>query len=390
MAPGDRIPIAIVVGDKEATGVQVVQPAVVEQTRKLAWASQGVELCAAPTGTCSPLDPKGHLEAGSSTKLWLNAPNAPHAGHFVGPVSISSSLKPDGETINLDFYVTTGVQQLLGAGAILLGVVSAWSITGWSRTRFNRDQLLMPAALLRERLDGIAATLGQAPSALTGAAQRTSAQVAAQRTLIEDSALERNSYVPSGMPAAFGVTSRVDDYKKLLQGVDDWSVALRTLVDGMQSAWRQLSAAPSQPEVQAVAAAITSLDGLAVGNTAPALPTVQAQVVAAKTALQAALAALAHAPPGGAPQLVGVPPASRSVDQLQVEIRRLSVFAWAATGVVTTLLGTYIVVLQNLGFGIGTDYLVCLFWGLGLPAGATLLQQSAQSVATSFGVSIAK
>jgi hypothetical protein len=49
------------------------------------------------------------------------------------------------------------------------------------------------------------------------------------------------------------------------------------------------------------------------------------------------------------------------------------------------------VVLSNLGFGLWTDYLMCFFWGFGLPTGATQLAQlTPGTIATSLGISLAR
>ena len=53
---------------------------------------------------------------------------------------------------------------------------------------------------------------------------------------------------------------RADDYKRFLQGTDDWASVLHTIVEnGMAVAWGQLGASPSPPEKAAVETAIGSM-----------------------------------------------------------------------------------------------------------------------------------
>ena len=96
----------------------------------------------------------------------------------------------------------------------------------------------------------------------------------------------------------------------------------------------------------------------------------------------------------GTPPPPGAPPAtiqSRSFERLEVEIRNLSVFAWFIFGGLAAAVGIYVLIISNLGFGQRGDFLVCLFWGFGLPVGGQqLLQLTTGSVVTALGVTVPK
>jgi hypothetical protein len=50
---------------------------------------------------------------------------------------------------------------------------------------------------------------------------------------------------------------------------------------------------------------------------------------------------------------------------------------------------SYVVVLANTGFGLANDFLLCFFWGVGVPIGAQQLSQSTTlSAGSALGVTI--
>ncbi|MEJ0091897.1 MAG: hypothetical protein WDN46_00165 [Methylocella sp.] len=100
-----------------------------------------------------------------------------------------------------------------------------------------------------------------------------------------------------------------------------------------------------------------------------------------------ALSAQMAAP--GAPQAGHAAPAL-AYQRLTVEIANTSLLAWALFAVPATALGAYVVVLANTGFGLAADFLLCFFWGVGLPIGAQQLTQSTtiSTAASALGVTV--
>jgi hypothetical protein len=83
-----------------------------------------------------------------------------------------------------------------------------------------------------------------------------------------------------------------------------------------------------------------------------------------------------------APQAGQTEPGGLTYERLTLEIASTSLWVWALFAVLATALGAYVVVLSNTGFGLSADFLLCFFWGVGVPIGA---QQLAQSTTVSAG-----
>jgi hypothetical protein len=60
----------------------------------------------------------------------------------------------------------------------------------------------------------------------------------------------------------------------------------------------------------------------------------------------------------------------------------MSILTWILFGVIATLVGSYILVLGVPGFGHLADYIFCILWGFGLPAGAQQLGQASLGTVT--------
>ena len=79
-------------------------------------------------------------------------------------------------------------------------------------------------------------------------------------------------------------------------------------------------------------------------------------------------------------------PQVRTVEQLTLEIGRVSMMVWLVFALLATLVGTYVLVLKP-GFGLLTDFLMCVAWGFGLPAaGQQFSQSTVANVSTALGI----
>jgi hypothetical protein len=132
--PGRAIPISIATGPVPATGVRVLQTALIEKTSKEPIASTGLKLCEDAHSGC---DGSGlSLPARSPVQLWLQgADNGP--GQYEGSVIVASNEKPDGDLIQMTIYLSTLRRKLAGVGVIFLGVVLAWFCTVYIKNRIK-------------------------------------------------------------------------------------------------------------------------------------------------------------------------------------------------------------------------------------------------------------
>jgi hypothetical protein len=157
--PGQPIEIGIAVGPVPASDVTLLQATLVEQSRKSLLASTALTLCRDPDGkSCrGGID----LPASSANRLWLRTEGSEAVGQFVGTVMIAASQKSGGDLVTLTVYVTTTCSQLLGVFLIFVGLIMAWAISVYGRSRLSRDELLHPAAFVSQKLRNLRTTLQQ-------------------------------------------------------------------------------------------------------------------------------------------------------------------------------------------------------------------------------------
>jgi hypothetical protein len=387
----ESIAISVIVGERPATNVKLAMVSLLEQSRKSNLASEGFQLCKNPVGEC---DPVKDITAFDSPTLWLRSlGKRAGAGHFVGSVILKGTEKPEGESVALDLYQTTRGAWLWGGLAILLGVVAAWLISTWARSRFNRDQLMLPVVVLRDRLEGIKATLAPAPVAIAAVLTRTHGEVGTLEQALSDKGLSAANLVPTvTMPMFAGSTSNLVDYRAFIDKTDQRIAVLSAVVkDGLSVAWDQLDSNSTPNAQHAVIDAVKAIDALVVvGGPAPTLSSVVGAISTTLQNLSAAFAVQQASRRSGAQALV-VTPSATEYQRLTLEMRSISNLVWVANLFVTALVGTYALVLPNLGFGLVTDYFACVLWGFGVPLGLQQLSQlNSNSVATTLGLSVAK
>jgi hypothetical protein len=134
----------------------------------------------------------------------------------------------------------------------------------------------------------------------------------------------------------------------------------------------------------AVNDAVAALDSLAATAQAPTMESVTKDVNDILTKMDSALSAILHV----SATVPSPKVEARTPELLRIEIALLSITAWVFIAVATTAAGAYVLVFSGAatGFDTAVDYLVCLLWGIGLPAGTQLMQATTQSVASTFGV----
>lgn len=377
ICPGQAIPLAISVGPVPATGITLINPHLVEKTRKSLIAPSGLRLCRNPGDPCN--DEKIDIPASSVTQLWLRG--AEGVGQYEGTVTVASTEKPEGDAVPLTVYSTRRSLQVLGIIAIFGGVLLAWVVTVFGRNLLNRDQLLLPAALLRERIAALQPRLNANPTGIATPNLTTTIT----RLL---GALSPTALTAAGLPRWFPVSSnalpsadQLDTYRRTLQGAADWAADLEAIVhEGLEHIWSHWNAATPAQQA-AITAAITALDLIAAGiGGAPAIDSVRQQI---RTQVNTVNTALGVAPLGGAA------PVPKTYDQLNVQIIQISAISWALVIVATTAVGTLALVINNT-FGSFADFVTCILWGLGLPIAGQALTASMGTVGTSLGVSVSK
>jgi hypothetical protein len=368
LRPSDRVAITVIPLNGVVRDIRVIGFDLVEQTRRTLISTTDVRICVQLETEPSTEHCASSIEISTARMLWLRpAENWPSAGHYIGSLVLASSQTTDGESVMLDISLTTPRQQVFGTLAIFLGVAIAWVVSQWGRTRHSRGQLLLPAAFMRERLNRIEGLLQQgSPTVPSSGHAGTSKRLAELLSQLTDVALEQARFIPPKFPSPFGTPSLdATGYKAFLERAQAWADSTISVIVAMREAAGELPDALPEKR-QKIQDAIASLDAIT-GKSPPLSPTDLAAQIAQ------ILQPLQLAPTGGAAELP-------SSDQIQFQLAHTSVVVWWLVSVVTTLLGSYIVVFSNTGFGLWTDYIVCVLWGVGLPVGTALLQQTPNSV----------
>ncbi len=390
------LPISVTVGPVPATGLRLMPTTLSEQSRFRPLAP--LKLCESETGDCST---PPTIDPGKTKSLWLRFDDAhPSPGKYSGSIVIASNEKPQGDSTAMTIYATNPVALGLGVLAIVVGVAAGWFITVFAHLRFNRDQLLLPARLLADRtghlLELVRRGNAQAP------ASDLERRLLALLDLLRPAALEQAGLIPSAVPAPWSnPAAQSGASQAFYQKVSDLlSDCMLIVTEGLQPIWSAMPADPAQPptpditrkavaQLEALLAQVDCSAVLAVSSaTVPGVAAVAQQVATVVTTWQQAFAQASAARMLTAGSRADE---ASSPHQISLEIRKISMATWLAVLMLSVVAGSYQLIYQNLGFGIGGDYFICFFWGLGLPIGAgQLLQMNGGSVASALQVQLPK
>jgi len=383
---GQGIEIGIAVGPVPASRVRLLQATLIEESRKYPLAEAGFVICEKPTmeKVSEQCKSEINLEDHSPNRIWLHSKNGSYpVGKFKGSVTIGASQKPEGDTINLTVYSTRfWWRQFGGIIVIILGVIASWWVSTYSRYRLVRNQILFSAALFKEKFEGLKTKLGEAPSEINhDNMKETSVKL---RTLLEE--LSEKALLSRARKLGklwAEMIPKLDDFKAVWERMDTWVMALDELISrGMAVAWDKLKAYSS--EANRINEAVRQLDELAKGDKALALEKLQPKIGEVLNKLKTELEqTVTTIPPG-----VSFTPGKKEIEKLEFEFEFINWISWGFWLVTTVIVGTFVVVLPNLGFGLWTDYMLCFFWGVGLPTtGTQLTGMTSLNVAAKLGIS---
>jgi hypothetical protein len=370
---GKGVPVTISVGAVKAANVRILASSLFEDTTKEPLLSGSI---CDMNGKCTLTR---DIEANTAEQFLLQTNRAP--GTYSGSITFASDALPSGKTLaSVTIYVSSFSRKLWGVAVIAFGVIAAWLLTTVIRNQLNAKQMLLPVSLLKSTLEG----LGQTIAAAGISAPKLQAEIAALESKLTMEKLRDNGFPPA-LPVPWSPlpNAATNVYQSYVQDIGTWVTDLTLITDGLTKA--QAFAVPGNPaNQQQVAACVAQIDLLANTVIAPnpqelgpkidtLLIGLQQQLAGAKLALQA---------------LDGTQVSLPTPAQLEVSIDRFSLLAWAWILVVTIAVGAYVLIFsaKGLGFGTPADYLLCFFWGVGLPSGASLITSTTSTVSTTFGV----
>lgn len=376
---GAPLPISISVGSSAASGVKVGYVSLIEKQYKRPIAPEGLRLCISASTPCTDLSLS--LDANRSHDLWLWGVKG--EGVYEGTVSISSAEKPAGEPpLLMTVYVSSIAAKVLGVVLIASSVVVAFLFSIVFRNLLNRKQLLIPAASVSETLSLLKARTARFPEKLSNLCSDTAKQIEAVQKSLEVRSLE-GSGLPPVLPR-FGSNPTVDAYKTYVALKSQLTQVLNIVVnEGLAAVEEFLSQSTGAPVPDAaIKTAVNTIEAAAryKSDTPPSEDAIRQAITAALQDLRAAAA------------IKSFFPSRKNVErpeQLRLEVAAINLASWAFVLFLTTTVGALALVLTgdgSLGFGTLADYVKCVLWGLGLPAGSQLASATTATVATTFGV----
>jgi hypothetical protein len=392
LATGREIPLAITVFSVPATAVHLVSCGLVEKTNGRHLDCAHLELCKAEGDGASvaaadcgrPLQ----LAAQTAHPLLLRVrDDFQEPGSYSGTVTIGANEIVDGALLSpmqMTVNSTTDARREIGVLVILLGIGAAFWVTAYRRNKMARDQALIPAALLDQKLTELEAILGKSPIPKEIPTTTETAQhIAALRKELEPKSLAKKSYIPASFP---NPTATVDvaGYQSFLQSLNGPISLLNTIVqEGLQVAWAHWTPASTQrAEIESV---LKEIDGLAAHLDVP-LAQVQSQIQAFLTQLQDPVKSQVAMLSASVKAQMQPP----SVEVLSLDISRLNLYGWAAWVVLTLIVSSVALVFLNPGFGTLSDYVQCFLWSFGISGVGQLTTLNLGSVSNALGISLLK
>jgi hypothetical protein len=332
---------------------------------------------------------KAPQAAGSSVKttFWLVIDGDVPDGTFTGNLFIDTEPLTETKTLQLTINHSTHEAKVWGVVTILAGVILAWGITVFARSRINRDQALLPVAVLRQKISDIQAELISTPGALKSCTSNTLQEVKVVLHDLSISNLDQQQLLPPSVPPWVQSTTQATAYQTFLKTESQIADNLNVIATGIQAAANLAATIPPArlPNLQAL--------GQKIDQFSTTLPqpsaTLQDQIKVLFDAWNAAPQAQGL---DAAAQLLAMPsPSAASVYSIQMEIQTITLLFWAVWGVLSVLIGFTVLVMPAPGFGAAADYIRCSLWGFGLPvAGQGLQTLTMSSLNTQLGVTLPK
>jgi hypothetical protein len=328
---------------------------------------------------------------GTTTTLWLTvAPGFREAGTFTGNLEIETDPRSDVKSLSVTINQEGPYSRAIGFSLILLGVTAAWLLLALGRGRLSRNQALLPAVLLRERVAGLVLALDSVPDPLKGITPETNLQLTQILGKLSESYLDAQQFLPPRVPSSFSTTTaQAAAYQTFLQAqsqlVDNLDAIIR---EGIQPASQKYSPAIAPGDLALLKTLIQNLDRLSATIPQP-LSSLQTTITTLLANWHPSIAAQAL---GAAAFAINAPqPKNKTSFQILLQIEAVTIVFWIVWAILTTLAGFLVLILPNPGFGGAMDYVQCLLWGFGLPvAGQSLQQLSISSINTQLGITMPK
>jgi hypothetical protein len=323
--------------------------------------------------------------------LWIKiAPGIVPNGVFTGNLTLDTDPATDSKTIALTIQHTSSTAKLKGVALLVGGVVVAWFVTVFARSRINRDQALLPVVLLKQRLRGLRSRLNAIPSTFEGDLTLTPSRIAAVDQELTSESLDAHQLLPPRIPGwTQAPATQATAYQTFMQLASQTIEDLDVIVTGLENAASFLPSTPPD-HLRQLHTLMANIDALS-GTLPQIVDSLRSQVkalinsfggVVAPRALEFAVQRLSPSQ-GSTSELTPV--------RINFQIETITLLYWAVWGALSVIVGFTVLVQPVPGFGAFGDYVRCCLWGFGLPvAGQGLQQLTMSSVNTQLGVNFPK
>jgi hypothetical protein len=309
-------------------------------------------------------------------------------GSFTGNLFLDTEPITDTKTLQLTIQRTSDMAKSWGVVVILVGVILAWVTTVFVRARINRDQALLPVAVLQQKLQAITQDLGSIPKVLQDCVPDTQKALAAIIADLTTDKLDSLQLLPPSVPAISPSTTPAGALQTFLQTKSQVVDNLDVIVTGIKAAGALAIPALPTARLEALRTLVSNIDQLSASLPQPS-DTLRTNIQALFNAWNAGPQAQVVGAPS---QLLAMPDGRPlSVIHIRMEIQRITLLFWAMWGGLSVITGFIVLVMPNAGFGTVADYLRCFLWGFGLPvAGQGLQTLTMSSVNSQLGVTLPK
>ena len=387
---GRSIVASVTVGSVAATNLHV-NAALTDDVTNQQFGDADFVACTNADATCTPVTT---LPANSTQRLYLRprVDTEPAPGKYVGTVQLVAN-EGKSDSAQLTIAVTSGYYRGLGIFFVALGTILSYAITIGVRNRMVRLQMLETVAAVRDRLTVVADQLA-ACSPAPAPTPITERSIGIVQGALKISTLDRANLLPrlwSLDPASYvnaaGFKDRMDQaaaWTTVISHVVNLGFAQIAHLNARKPAAPAAAAAALQANDQAIATAWGQIDALATNRSgaiepAPDLATVDAAITLAVSTAQNVVG-----------HIGGGPSDTADSERLVKQVNVLSFASWAVAALLTTLIGSYVMVISHNDFGRLNDLWLCLFWGLGLPTVTQLSQATPSTIAGTVGITLPK
>jgi len=342
-------------------------------------------ICTAPVAASCPKQPVPL--SGRKTTLWLHVDEAFRVnGTFTGALTVDTEPLSDSKTMSLTIQRTSLSARVWGGIVILIGVIIAWLLTIFGRTRVLRDQALLPALYLRDTVSelkkrSVDAYAKQVADFLPTVKRELDAVI----NDLESQNLDARSFLPASWPG-MSQPPQAGLYQAFLQTESQKTEGLSIIVNEGIDSILPLVPNPLPASLPAsMQQLLSDLDHLAQNLPQPAQ--------ALRDKLAAAIAnynAIPHAQRlGPIAGIAAASPVTTTSYSVRLELQAITAIFWIVWGVLSTGIGIVVLILPSPGFGTAIDYARCALWGFGLPvAGQAIQQLNIATLNTQLGVTV--